>query len=93
MELGKKQDPESYVIQSFCERIVYEKELSETDDQLLFYWKFIKNCAIFVDSDEILLFWDKYSYKFFDIGSNVFEGGLNNATWMSFYYSDIQGLK
>ena len=88
-DIGRKQDPESYVIQSFCERIVYKKKLSESDDVLMLYWKFIKNCAVFINSDDLLLFWDKYSYKFFDLGSNVFEGGLNHATWLSMYYSDI----
>lgn len=88
-EIGMRQDPESFLIQSFCERVVYEKRITSDDDALMFYWRFIKNCTIIVDPDELLFFWDKYGGKYIDISSNVSEGGLTHAAWMSFYYWDI----
>ncbi len=88
-KIGKTQDPESFLIQSFCERIVYGKNITSDDDALMLYWRFIKNCAIFIDPDELLFFWDKYGSKYIDISSNVSEGGLTHAAWMSFYYWDI----
>ncbi len=87
--IGRKQDPESYMVQSFYERVVYKKELCSTDDILLHYWKFIKNCTVFIDPEELLFFWAKYSDQYMNISSNVSDGGLTHAAWMSIYYSDL----
>ncbi len=89
MHIGRKQDPESYLIQSFYERYINKSALSEEDDVLMHYWKFIKNCTVFIDTDELLLFWAKYSEQYMSFSSNVSDGGLTHAAWLAIYYSDI----
>lgn len=88
-EVGQKQDPESFLIQSFCERIVYKSKINIEDDPLMLYWRFLKNCTIFTDPDELLFYWDKYSSKFIDISSNTAEGGLTHAAWTSIYHMNL----
>ncbi len=88
-QIGKKQDPESYLIQSFYEKVINKEKLSEDDDLLMHYWHFIKNCTVFIDTDELLLFWAKYSEQYMNFSSNISDGGLTHATWLSIYYSDI----
>lgn len=89
MHIGRKQDPESYLIQSFYEREIIKKVLSEEDDVLMHYWKFIKNCTVFIDTDELLLFWAKYSEQYMSFSNNISDGGLTHSAWLSIYYSDF----
>ncbi len=88
-DIGIRQDPESFFIQSLCERVVYKRQFSENDDLLMLYWRFLKDCAVLIDPDELLFYWDKYSSRYVDISSNTSEGGLTHATWTSFYYWDL----
>ena len=87
--IGGKQDPESYLIQSFYERVIYGDELSKDEDVLLHYWKFIKNCALIIDADDLFLIWEKYGYQYMNLSSNVSDGGLTHAVWLSVYYSEL----
>ena len=86
--IGRLQDPESFIVQSYYERVVLERELKEEDDYLMHYWKFLKNCAIFIDSDELIFFWNKYGDKYINMSSNVSDGGLTHSVWLSIYNSD-----
>ncbi|SFB95280.1 WavE lipopolysaccharide synthesis family protein [Butyrivibrio sp. YAB3001] len=86
-KIGKKQDPESFIVQSFYERVILKRRLNENDDLLQHYWKFVKECTIFIDSDELLFYWNKYSDKYIDLSSNISDGGLTHSTWLSIYMS------
>jgi hypothetical protein len=81
-------DPETYIASSFYERTILKRQLSPEDDVLMHYWTFVKNCAVFVDTDDILFLWKKYRSQYIDLSSNIADGGMTHGTWLSMYYDD-----
>jgi hypothetical protein len=83
-----KIDPETYLASSFYERVILKRQLTLEDDIMMHYWNFVKNCAVFVDIDDILFLWKKYRNQYMDLSSNISEGGMTHSTWLQMYYDD-----
>ena len=83
-----KTDPESYIVTSFYERAILKRELTIDDDLLMHYWCFVKNCGVFVDTDDVLLLWIKYRHQYLDYSSNISDGHMTYSKWLQMYYDD-----
>lgn len=85
MELSHSQaltrDPESYLAQSFYERVILNKVLGDNDDIFEHYWSFLKKGVIIIDPEQIMFYWHKYRHKSLNINSLLSDGGLTESVW------------
>lgn len=87
-KLWNRIDPESYIASSFYEKTILKRKMTADDDILMHYWSFVKNCGVFVDTDDILLLWKKYRHQYIDLSSNMSDGNLTHSIWLQMYYDD-----
>ena len=88
-ELFGTHDPESYLCCSFYERVILKRSLNEEDDILKHYWEFLKNYAIVVDADQLLILWHKYKFMQQEWNSLEADGGLTQSAWLSLFYENV----
>ncbi len=79
--------PESYLIKNYYERCIFKNTLNATDDTLLHYWKFLKECAIILDPNQLLLYWHKYIDKYYALNCITADCSLTSSVWLSIYHS------
>lgn len=84
-------DPETYICCTFYENYILKRAFLDDDDRLDHYWNFLKEYAIVVNADQLMLFWHKYEYQKYNWNSLVCDGGLTNSLWLSLYYQSLKG--
>ncbi len=87
-KIMKFYDPETYIARSFYENVILKRELTDSDDIHLHYWKFLKDCTIILDADQLMLYWYKYETKYSNVTNLTSTGGLTNSLWLDIYYSE-----
>ena len=80
-------DPEGYLLSAFYEKYILKREFTDEDDRLDHYWHFLKDYAIIINADELLLFWHKYEFQKYNWNALVSDGGLTHSFWLSLYLS------
>ncbi|SHN51258.1 WavE lipopolysaccharide synthesis [Butyrivibrio hungatei DSM 14810] len=89
-KIGPYKDPESYLAGSFYERVILGRILEESDDELMHYWKFLKNAAIIIDPLQLMFYWKKYDSEYMTNNPLIADGGLSNSTWTQLYLHEFE---
>lgn len=88
--------PENYIMEAYAKNLGYEVEITVDS-----YWKFIKGSLIGISTEEIGLYWKKYSrtvtenvwthhYEPTDSDEQLLSYNLTFTNWLSIYMGTIQ---
>ncbi|MBQ9589611.1 MAG: hypothetical protein IJR29_05455 [Butyrivibrio sp.] len=87
--IGKFRDPESYLAGSFYERFFLHRKFNDEDDELLHYWIFLKECAIILDPNQLMFYWNKYDSTYVTNNFLLSDGGLTSSAWHAIYHHEF----
>jgi len=89
-KIGPYKDPESYLAGSFYERVILGRIIEQSDDELMHYWRFLKNAAIIIDPLQLMFYWKKYDNEYMTNNPLIADGGLTNSTWLQIYLHEFE---
>ncbi|MBQ9589609.1 MAG: hypothetical protein IJR29_05445 [Butyrivibrio sp.] len=80
-KIGKFRDPETSLAARFYEMEVLGRKFEDGDDELLHYWKFIKDYTIIIDPNQLMFYWYKYDNEYLTNNYLISDGGLSSSAW------------